>query len=223
VNSFATKLSQEFNILPSNLESFGTLSNSGFLELNKNLNFFIPSNSDTNFNALAIKYKEIDPSNKSVIKYLEPFINQYLWNEVRVKNGAYGAHFELDTNSQAAVFYSYSDPKINETYKIYSNTKTNFNLAKFKKYSFEKMKLRFLSRTKVVYRNEDIYKISFFYYMTGKSFDKRKSELETRVVLNFNQFKDLVKTLKNIKYSIKAIATTKERIQDFSEKYETLT
>jgi len=45
----------------------------------------------------------------------------YLWNEVRVKGGAYGAFFRFH-RSGIAGFSSYRDPNLKETLDIYQNT-----------------------------------------------------------------------------------------------------
>ena len=45
----------------------------------------------------------------------------YLWNNVRVKNGAYGCGFKASIN-KSAYFYSYRDPSPNLSLDIYSNT-----------------------------------------------------------------------------------------------------
>ena len=44
----------------------------------------------------------------------------YLWNEVRVKGGAYGAGAVL-TKTNDAFFYSYRDPNVKNTYDVYRN------------------------------------------------------------------------------------------------------
>ena len=44
----------------------------------------------------------------------------YLWNEIRVKGGAYGAGAVL-TKTNDAFFYSYRDPNVRNTYAVYRN------------------------------------------------------------------------------------------------------
>jgi hypothetical protein len=45
----------------------------------------------------------------------------YLWNEVRVKGGAYGAGYKA-TRSGTIMFYSFRDPNLDNTVSIYENT-----------------------------------------------------------------------------------------------------
>ncbi|MBR4421985.1 MAG: insulinase family protein [Erysipelotrichaceae bacterium] len=45
----------------------------------------------------------------------------YLWNEIRVKNGAYGCGFRCGSNKQAS-FYSFRDPNPGNSLKVYQST-----------------------------------------------------------------------------------------------------
>lgn len=220
VSKITQRLQDELNIIPSDLNKINSLKIPGFKYLDKNKNFYLPTNSDTNFNVMSVKYNKLDASDKSVLKILEPYFHQYLWNNIRVKNGAYGAHFQIDKNSEYSLFFSYSDPRINSTYETYSSTRNNFELNKFKRYSFDKMKLKFLSKYKEINTNADIYSKSFYNYVRDMSDKDRQNELDSKVSLNFIGFKNLFKNLKNIKYVVKVIASTDERIKEFKEKYE---
>lgn len=218
-NHLIQKISDKLNIIPGEVSKLGNLTVPGF-ETGKSLNFYIPSNSDTSFNVMTVKYNSIDEKDKKVLSILNPYMFQYLWDNIRVKNGAYGAKFHIDKDFNFSYFYSYSDPKITETFNIYSNTKSNFNLNKFKKYAYDKMKIRFLSGYKHIYRNSEIYNLSFQYYMKDIDYKKRVSDLEAKIALNFNDFKELVRKLKDIKFVIKVIATSLDRIKDFKDSYE---
>jgi Zn-dependent M16 (insulinase) family peptidase len=218
LDSFA----KDLNIVPSPIENIGNLNFGEFKIPTQNKNFYLPSNSDTNFNIMAVKYKNFHESEKDLLKILEPYLHQYLWNHIRVKNGAYGARYHLDKDFSFSFFNSYSDPFINKTFKIYSNTKNNFELAKFKKSSFGKMKLKFLAEYNHVYSNSEIYTLAFNDFIESKDLAQKQNELNKRVSLNYNQFKNLFKYLKQIDFTVKVIATTPERIKEFNEEYETL-
>ena len=222
IKEIAYRLSSELNIIPSNISKLGSLNVSGFKLLNDNKNYYLPTNSDTNFNVMAVKYKSINPEDKPVIRFLEPFFHQYLWNNIRVKNGAYGAHFQINKNAEYSLFFSYSDPRINQTFATYSNTRNNFELSKFKRYSFEKMKIKFLAQYKEINTNSDIFSKSFYNFIRGLDNNKRQKELDLKISLNYSSFKNLFKNLKNIKFIVKVIASTDERIKEFKEPYEKL-
>jgi Zn-dependent M16 (insulinase) family peptidase len=222
IKTLSARLSKDLKINSSNLSLIKSLSIPGFQETSSNKNFYLPTNSDTNFNVMAVKYKNLKLEDKPVIKFLEPFFHQYLWNNIRVKNGAYGAHFQINKNFDYSLFFSYSDPRINQTFSTYSNTRNNFELGKFKKYAFEKMKLKFLSQYKEINTNSDIFHKSYYNYLSGLDNNKRQKNLNLKIALNYNGFRDLFKNLKNIKFIIKVIATTEDRIKEFKEPYEKL-
>lgn len=195
--------------------------NSEFFEVpNKDLNLFYNSNSDTNFNILGLKYSSLNAEDKQVIKILEPYMFQYLWENIRVKNGAYGAFWTLNKNYNYGVFGSYSDPKVTETYKTYLNSKKNYDISKFKNYSFEKMKLKFLSKEKVIYRNANLYANSFSFFVRGISDDEREKSLAKKITINFADFKQLIQNVTDYSFQIKVIATTPDRMKNFTEKYQ---
>ena len=80
----------------------------------KNEAFIIPS--DVSFAAMGsagtgfdIEYSGLWPVAGKVLTY------DYLWNEVRVKGGAYGTGFRV-TAQNTPQFYSYRDPRIDETF-----------------------------------------------------------------------------------------------------------
>jgi Zn-dependent M16 (insulinase) family peptidase len=147
---------------------------------------------------------------------------QYLWENIRVKNGAYGAFWTLNRNYEYGVFGSYSDPKVNETYQTYLNTKKNYDFTKFKNYSYEKMKLKFLSKEKVILRNANLFANSFSLYIRGVADSEREKVLAHKIELKFSDFKELFKNINNYKYVVKVIATSKELIGNFKEKYQSI-
>jgi Zn-dependent M16 (insulinase) family peptidase len=220
IPDIAQRLQDDLNVIPADLSKINNLKIPGYKTLEENKNFYLPTNSDTNFNVMSVKYNKLNKSDKNVIKILEPYFHQYLWNNIRVKNGAYGAHFQIDKNSEYSLFFSYSDPRINSTFETYSNTRKNFDLSKFKKYSFEKMKLKFLSKYKEINTNAEIFNKSFYNYVRDESDQDRQNQLDQKISLNYLSFKDLFKNLKDIKFVVKVIASTDKRIKEFKEKYE---
>jgi len=222
IDYYVKKIKDEINLVSGNILKLGDITIPSFGLNITNQNYFLPSNSDTNFNVMAVKYENFPSEEKPVLKILEPYFHQYLWSNIRVKNGAYGAVYKIDRNFDFGYFFSYSDPKINDTFETYSSTRNNFELSKFKKYSFEKMKLKYLSKYKEIYTNSDIYAKSFSYYLRNISDSRRQKELDMNIALNYSGFTNLFKYLKKIKFTIKVIATTKERINEFKEKFETI-
>ncbi len=67
-----------------------------------------------NFREKGIEYHGSYEVLKTILSY------GYLWNEIRVKGGAYGAGITIGINGKTA-FYSYRDPNLMETNAIYEN------------------------------------------------------------------------------------------------------
>lgn len=89
---------------------------------NKKEAFLIPSN--VNYCAMANDLRLHNSNSKksgSLIVASKIIGLDYLWNEVRVKNGAYGAGM-LVVNRGTMQFYSYRDPKLKKTFDNYANS-----------------------------------------------------------------------------------------------------
>ncbi|MBE6143298.1 MAG: hypothetical protein E7177_04875 [Erysipelotrichaceae bacterium] len=77
--------------------------------------------SGVSYNVIASNLEEIGHvfSGKDVV--LSHILSyDYLWNEIRVKGGAYGAGFAL-TKINDTFFYSYRDPNVKNSYDVYRN------------------------------------------------------------------------------------------------------
>lgn len=218
--SFVKNLSKEMKFDIVSKEVFNTIDSENWTAPVQDKNLFYKSVSDTNFNIMGVKYEKFTEQEVKLLGFVETYINQYLWDEIRIKNGAYGSRFYVSRPENYGIFFSYSDPKINETYKVYNNTKKLFNLSKFKKTSFEKMKLKYISGFKTIYRNKDLYNDSFGNFMREVPDSFRESINKSSKALTYNDFKELVKAITRVKNTFKVIATTEDRIKNFNEKYE---
>ncbi|MBQ6560031.1 MAG: insulinase family protein [Erysipelotrichaceae bacterium] len=79
----------------------------------------VPSN--VSYAAKTTSLKE-DIKKPGVMQVLSNILTyDYLWNEIRVKNGAYGCGFRCGNNKQAS-FYSYRDPSPVDSLRIYEET-----------------------------------------------------------------------------------------------------
>lgn len=77
------------------------------------------ANSTVQYNILAADFKKHGYCYDGSMQVLKTILNlEYLWNEVRVKGGAYGSGCNFQQNG-ICYFYSYRDPNLQETYKIY--------------------------------------------------------------------------------------------------------
>ena len=73
-------------------------------------------------NVMAINLKDLGEELTGKLYVTQQIINfDYLWPEIRVKGGAYGANFQL-SSSLDVLFTSYCDPNVENTYKVYEET-----------------------------------------------------------------------------------------------------
>lgn len=79
------------------------------------------ANSTVQYNIFSADYKKLGYSYSGRMQVLRTILNlEYLWNEVRVKGGAYGSGCNFQQNG-ICYFYSYRDPNVTETYEIYKD------------------------------------------------------------------------------------------------------
>ena len=78
--------------------------------------------SGVNNNIMAINLKDLGEEIDGKLYVAQQIINfDYLWPEIRVKGGAYGANFQL-SSSLDVLFSSYCDPNVSNTYNVYEET-----------------------------------------------------------------------------------------------------
>lgn len=90
------------------------------IEDNKGDGIVIPSGVSNNI--MAINLKDLGEELDGKLYVAQQIINfDYLWPEIRVKGGAYGANFQL-SSSLDVLFTSYCDPNVENTYRVYEET-----------------------------------------------------------------------------------------------------
>ena len=101
----------------------------------KNIAVIVPS--QVNYNAIASNYEDLCEANIGNLTVLASIINyDYLWNEVRVKGGAYGCNIGQNA-SHDCYFTSYRDPNVNSTYDAYYNVLDYIDNMKINKSQLE--------------------------------------------------------------------------------------
>lgn len=77
--------------------------------------------SDVSFSAIGFDRRKLGVAHSGVWSLAVRSLSfDYLWNEVRVKGGAYGCGFQV-TRSGSLRFYSFRDPRIDETVERFAN------------------------------------------------------------------------------------------------------
>ena len=111
------------------------------------------------------------------MKVLNNVISDYLFNEIRVKGGAYGAMFNI-VNESNIIFMSYRDPKLKETYNAYNSTVSflrNFDLDEkaFEKFIISSLAEYYVPVSSIQKGNEADY-----YYLMGIKTEDLNRELK---------------------------------------------
>ena len=111
------------------------------------------------------------------MKVLNNIISDYLFNEVRVKGGAYGASFGI-INESNIVFMSYRDPKLKETYNAYNSTVDFIKNFDLDEKSFEKFIISSLAEYYVPMSNIQKGNMADHYYIMGIKTEDLNRELK---------------------------------------------
>ncbi len=83
------------------------------------LSIAFSANSAVQYNIFTADYAKFGYKYCGTIEVLKTILSlEFLWNEVRIKGGAYGSGCNFQKNG-LCYFYSYRDPNIKETYEVY--------------------------------------------------------------------------------------------------------
>lgn len=193
--------------------------NPHFTEEFPDMNFYHQINSDTNFNFVGIKYPAFPKDKIHQLKFVSEYLTQHFFEIIRINRGAYGAGAKVFPFDNATLFSSWQDPFINESFKTFLNYSKNYEVSKFNKLKFEKIKKQLVASFKKIYTNGQIFRHSFENFMTNRTHKDREQDLYETRTLTYLEFKELFKLFKNPKYVIKLVCTNKDNIKNFNEKY----
>lgn len=197
----------------------GFFVNPNYKDTYENQNFFHKINSDTNFNFLAVKYQKFPHTIIHKIKFVSEYMYQYLFEKIRINHGAYGASFKIYSFDNAGIFKSWSDPLINETFSTFLSYKNSYDVGKFSKSKFERLKKQMIGGLKKIYSNDELFSHSYENFMTNRTVKDREQIIYDTKFLTYKEFKDLFKYIKNPKFIIKLVCTNESNIKNFKEDY----
>lgn len=138
----------------------------------RNEAFSIPS--EVNYNAEAYDYRNQKMPARGVVMVMNQLLSStYLYEKIRVQNGAYGS-FVMFAPQGALALVSYRDPQVAETYKVYSGTAEYLKTYKAEKRDHDRviistiarMDMPLSARDKGVKGDED--------YITHRTWEDRK-------------------------------------------------
>ncbi|MCI1958477.1 MAG: insulinase family protein [Clostridia bacterium] len=149
------------------------------------------------YNAKAADFKKLGFKYSGKMNVLKNIINtEYLWNEVRVKGGAYGCGCVFSRNGNL-YFYSYRDPKVKSTFDIYNNTAEFIEKTDFSKDEIEKYTLGAVNEIDRPKSSTEILEMSTICFMndiTDEMLQKSRDEMLSVNLDDIHSFSRLLKT-----------------------------
>ncbi|MBU5425222.1 insulinase family protein [Tissierella pigra] len=131
---------------------------------------------DVLYNFAAFDFTKYGTKYNGSMKVLNNVISDYLFNEIRVKGGAYGASFGIIDGSNI-LFMSYRDPKLKETYNAYNGTVDFLKNFDLNEKEFEKFIISSLAEYYVPVSNLSKGNTADYYYFTGVKAEDLNKEL----------------------------------------------
>jgi len=181
--------------------------------------YHMNSNSDSNTILMSLTYKDIPNENIEILKSAGLYLYDYLWERVRIIGGAYHASWSYDEDSSSSVFYSFSDPNIDSTIKTFDNLKNKYDISKLSKNSYEKLKVKGLSKYKLIYTNSMIFKRGIDNLISHRSLQYRKKLLDRVMKLDLTGYKELFNYLINVQSKLIVAIASKENLKKSKHKY----
>lgn len=152
--------------------------------INKSLNEGFVLNGDVNYNIMGADYAKSGFSFNGRLQVINKIIEtDYLWNKVRVENGAYGSALSIRRNG-VLFFSSYRDPSIKATFEIYKKTSQYLKSLKLRESEIKKYIIGTINVLDKPIKDNSLCELALFRYFSGIGYEQLKRE---RIeVLSFN-------------------------------------
>ncbi|MBQ9449271.1 MAG: insulinase family protein [Acholeplasmatales bacterium] len=124
----------------------------------------------------------------------------YLWNQVRVQGGAYGAY--ADINNEYVILSSYRDPNLGLTNKVFNDIYKNIKSIKLDKDELNDLKFSVFASTEKPVHAKDRMVSNIMYYLKGITPEERlnnRYKLVNATLEDFNKTIDILKGFDNNK------------------------
>ena len=188
INSFTSN----FNSINENPPSNDILSK---FDKSYNKTFFI-AQTEISFNSASIPIKYNMSSHRaSIIAGISNYISyDYLWDEIREKNGAYGTGISFSPLNGCLDFYTYRDPEVVKSYNTFLQLKDYINNElKFSKKVIDDIIIGFIKTFNTPIRQSNAGKIAIMRYLND--IDNNKLEIYKNSIFDINS--DKIKNLFN--------------------------
>lgn len=148
---------------------------------------------DSNVNYL-VKMKKYNKPFDAHYYLLSSFVETaYLWNQVRVQGGAYGAY--ADINNEYVILSSYRDPNLELTNQVFNDVYKNVGSISFTKEELDDLKFSVFSATEKPMHHRDRMMANIAYYLKGITSEERlqnRYKLVNATLEEFNNTFDIL-------------------------------
>ena len=135
-------------------------------------------------------YVDTDFDN-SIVVLDEYLSDDYLWNEVRIKGGAYGVFLSTNSNSKFACVTSFRDPSIKNTYNAVINMPNYVRNLNLTEEELLHSKLAVLSQSSD--HVERLGERALDFYLTKRTYEDRKNTIEKVINMTLEDYHKLSK------------------------------
>jgi len=169
----------------------------GFIPVKKNEGIKIPS--QIQFVAQCGNLNQADEKYHGAMQVVKTAVNaDYLYQQVRVKGGAYGCGCRIGSDSGNVQYTSYRDPKLGETYEVYRGMGDYVRSAKLDESELTKYIIGTFSAFDRPESAYDKAARSFMAYVSGKTTDDLLREREEMLDITEGQFRECGKIFDEI-------------------------
>ncbi len=147
---------------------------------------------NVNYNALVSKVN--NKYNGKLILLAQILSYNYMWQNIRVLGGAYGAFIRFDQNGYIQLG-SYRDPNLKKTYETYNNIIEYISKLDLTDEELLSFKIGAMSNLNMVMHNKDLGVYMQKNYLMGRTYDAYKNVIEELLNADLNSLKVVYKDL----------------------------
>ena len=152
---------------------------------------------DVNFTAYAATYDK-SKFNGAYLLASNIINTAYLWPEVRVLGGAYGAGMSISDKGRITM-YSYRDPNVKKTYDVFDKLEDYVNNLTLTNDELNDYKIGTLGSLQLVLHPKNLAAYGINKYLAGKTIDDEKKLLNDIIVSSIDYVKSIANIIKEAK------------------------
>jgi len=174
--------------------------------------------SQVNYDAMSAKVIDNAKEISGIIKVAEHIIStDFLWNEVRVKGGAYGVRMSSTRNGEI-ITTSYRDPNVENTYNVYDRIHSYLENLDMDEEAFESYVIGALGSFDQPASINSMVNDADIKYMAGITDNDRRSTKEQMINCKLNDVKSLAKVYERFaKEGTKFAVGNETKINEFNK------